>query len=75
MLSRVDFPLPEVPMIATNSPCSMEISIPFKAFTIFGSFPYCFIRFAVLKILMSDFLTSFLNICSFSIAKSGNPAI
>ena len=39
MFSRVDLPLPEVPTMATNSPCSMERVTPSRAFVIFGSVP------------------------------------
>lgn len=54
MLRRVDLPLPEVPMMAVNSPRSTEIFTSSSAFTMFGSVPYCFVRFFVLKILMSN---------------------
>ena len=39
MFSRVDLPLPEVPTIATNSPCSTERFTPSRAFVIFGFVP------------------------------------
>ena len=39
MLSRVDLPLPDVPTIATNSPCSTERLTPSRARVMFGSLP------------------------------------
>ena len=39
ILSNVDFPLPEVPTMATNSPCSTARVTPSRAFVIFGSVP------------------------------------
>lgn len=39
MFSRLDLPLPEVPTMATNSPCTMERVTLSSAFVMFGSLP------------------------------------
>lgn len=57
IFSKVDLPLPDVPMMATNSPGSMEMLTPSRALTMFGSVPYCFVSCLVLKMLIYHDLT------------------
>ena len=56
--SNVDFPLPEGPIIATNSPfCTLKDTLS-NAFTFISPFPYVFVKFSTFNISIIFFLFS-----------------